>query len=543
MKAMILGLDGATWNLLLPMMEHGKMRNLRRAMEMGSWGVLNSTLPPLSPVSWTSLATGKNPGKHGIVDFTRLHQGRRVPVDSTSIDSLTVWEILSSHGKKVGVVNVPMTYPPRRVDGYMLTGMLTPRGAADSAYPPQLKEEIDEVVGDYVADPYVREGQNEEFLDQILYWAEKKEKVCRYLLDAHDWDFFINVVRAPDLVQHYFYSVLDPHHPHFDERGARRYGAVLERIYEACDQIIGSRLDLLDGNTVLFVISDHGFGPAHAWFEVSRFLIDIGLLSLKDGRGVRGLIASKIDLSVLAKLDLLDFRHRLNTSSRIAAGQMLDKAFSTASIDWSQTKAYCCTSDGKGIRVNLKGREPRGVVQPGEEYEQTRDRLRSELESLQDATTGLEIVSRVYLREECFSGPHLEDTPDLVFSLDPGPYIARGSLSARQVLQDTCPSDWNGVHQGDGILVVAGSSVRSGAKLLGHSILDVAPTVLWATGLPIPSDTDGLPMGDAFDEAFLEANPPRLQEPMGASSPQTGRAYSRGQEEEVLERLRGLGYL
>ncbi len=543
MRVMILGLDGATWDLLLPMIQQGKMKNLKRAMDMGSWGVLESTLPPLSPVAWTSLATGKNPGKHGVLDFVRIRDGRQVPVDSRSIEAATLWRILSSQGKRVGVVNVPMTYPPEPVNGYMLSGMMTPGDAEDYAYPPGIEGQVRQSGATYVADPYVKEGKSEQFLREILHWADQKETACRFLLGRRDWDFFMNVIRGPDLVQHYFYDALDPGHPRYDERASRTFGPFLDRVYEGCDQAIGHRLGMLEGDELLLIVSDHGFGPASTWFETSRFLIDIGLLSLQTGRGLRAAIAERVDLSLLARLDFLDLRHRLATSSRIAAGQMLDTVFSAPSIDWSRTKAYCCTSDGKGIRINRRGRDPHGIVESDEELAEIGDHLVRELRQLHDPNTGKLVVSDVQLGEEVYDGPYAREAPDLVFSLDGGPYVARRPRSARRVFQKISSKDWSGVHRRDGIILAVGRGVREGRQLSRCSIMDVAPTVLAAMGLAIPDDMDGTPMQEAFEGGLAAPSRSSSFHVPDSTPPSTSGAYSAREEQEILERLRNLGYL
>jgi predicted AlkP superfamily phosphohydrolase/phosphomutase len=248
-------------------------------------------------------------------------------------------------------------------------------------------------------------------------------------------------------------------------------------------------------------------------------------------------------LAVLARLDFLDLRHKLATSSRVAAGQMLDTVFSAPSIDWSRTKAYCCTSDGKGIRINRRGREPHGIVESEEELAEIRDHIVRELRQLRDPATSELVVSDVQLREELYHGPYAEEAPDLVFSLDSGPYVARRPRSARQVFQRISSKDWSGVHQRDGIILAVGNGVKEGRELSRCSIVDIAPTVLAAMRLAIPDDMDGAPIQEAFEGRL--AAPSRsssLQVPDETPSPPSS-GYSHEEEQEVLKRLRDLGYL
>jgi predicted AlkP superfamily phosphohydrolase/phosphomutase len=542
-KVIILGLDGATWGLLLPMIEQGKMKNLKKAMDIGAWGVLESTQPPVSPVAWTSLVTGKNPGKHGILGFTRERDGRSIPVDSTMVDGPTLWDILSESGKTTVVAGVPVTYPPRPLRGCMVTGMLTPREAREYTHPPQLKEEIGELVGSYDPDPFEKSGRTREHLEEIACWAVKDERVFEYLVERCDWDFTINIVRAPDLVQHWFYDLLDAAHPKHEGRETSDHAALIDDVYGICDRVIGNRLGLLDGQTLLLIVSDHGFGPATHWFAVNRFLMGIGLLVLEDKGTIRRLVAEGLDLSVLAKLDFLGLRHRLASSRLLALGLAADRALSTAPIDWTKTRAYCSSADGLSVRVNLAGREPQGQVQPGTEYEQVRRTLRSELEALRDPITGNALVSDVHFREEVCNGPHLAGIPDVLFSLGEATVVPRPWLSPRRVFQPIWSRGWTGDHRPEGILVAVGPDVREATEIMARSIMDVAPTVLAAMGLPIPADMDGAPIQDAFKKK-LTATDQSTSPQVHDSAPSTASsAYSQEEEQEVLERLRHLGYL
>jgi predicted AlkP superfamily phosphohydrolase/phosphomutase len=542
-RVVILGLDGATWDLLLPMIEQGKMKNLKQAMETGSWGVLDSTIPPVSPVAWTSLATGKNPGKHGILGFTHEREGRPTPVDSTMVDSPALWDILGQYGRMTVVAGVPVTYPPRPINGCMVTGMLTPKKANEYTHPPQLKDEISGLVGDYSPNPFDNSGRAIEHLEEILSWAKKDERIIEHLIDRCDWGLLMNIVRAPDLVQHWFYDLLDTAHHQNERQEAKDYLPLLDDIYDACDQVIGNRLGLLDGDTLLFIVSDHGFGPATHWFAVNRFLMEIGLLTLEDTGIISKWLRDKLDLSLLAKLDFLGLRYRLANTKALAVGMAADRALSPAPIDWTRTKAYCSTADGLSIRVNLAGREPHGLVQPGEEYEQVRQKLRAELKGLRDPITGGSLVADVHFREEVCDGPHLADIPDVLFSLGRASIVPRPWLSPTRVFQPIWSHGWTGDHRPEGILVAVGPHVRRGTEIAAQSILDVAPTVLASMGLAVPGDMDGKPMEELFEGTLAASIHSHTVQVLDQAPPPPSSAYSEREEQEVLERLRNLGYL
>ena len=210
-KAIILGLDGATWDVLLPRVERGEMPNLATLLQRGAWGGLRSTTPPFSAQAWVSLSTGKNQARHGVIDFWERSPGappseHRTFVSSRLVRGETVWQTAGRHGRRVGVVNVPVTYPPTPVEGYLVSGFLTPPGKTDYVYPEALKEEIEALVPGYKPDPFDPLGATQQQLVELAEWMEKHEKVARRLMERHPADLFFSVVQAVDHLQHLFWN-------------------------------------------------------------------------------------------------------------------------------------------------------------------------------------------------------------------------------------------------------------------------------------------------------------------------------------------------
>lgn len=550
-KAIILGLDGATWDVLLPRIERGEMPHLAALLQQGAWGGLRSTTPPFSAQAWVSLCTGKNQARHGVVDFWERSPGaplteRRTFVSSSLVRGETVWQTVGRHGRQVGVVNVPVTYPPAPVQGYLVSGFLTPPGKSDYVYPATLRDEIEALVPGYNPDPFDPLGATQQQLVELADWMEKHEKVARRLMERHPADLFFSVVQAVDHLQHLFWndiagSSADPGR-----------AALIDRCYALADEILGHRLGRLDGETTFFLVSDHGFGPARTWFHVNRFLLERGLLALGEVQGSGpgaalarlGLTPQKLR-SLVRRVDLLGLRRRVGRLARVTAGRQIDAALARP-IDWSRTQAVSGSPASEGIYVNLKGREPCGVVEPGEPYEALRDRLAADLLALRDPDTSERVVQAVYRREELYDGPFLDLLPDLVFDLGDGPYLASDAPMAASILEPLPPSLLQGRHRSTGVLAAAGAGIAAGQRIDGARIVDVAPTVLYALDLPIPDDMDGRPLVEIFDEEYRASHPvryaPAVDEKDLTSYPTPVRSTEE-EEAEMERRLRGLGYI
>jgi predicted AlkP superfamily phosphohydrolase/phosphomutase len=545
-RVVVLGLDGATFTILRPWMEAGHLPNLARLANEGVHGQLESVVPPYSAPAWVSLATGQGPGKHGVVDFWRYDPStdERHPVDASDVGTAAIWDILGEHGRLVGVVNVPLTYPPRPVNGVMVSGMMTPGENSPYSHPPELKTWLKEVAGDYAADPYTSVDRTSAFLKRVLYWVERREAAHLRLLASRPFDFFINVVQALDPIQHHFWRVLDESHPRHDDHEASRLRPLLLLCYQAVDEVVGHRLGMLDGRTTLFIVSDHGFGPVHRRFNVNRFLLEHGFLAL-EGDTMPHPLRSRVVEGIKAAgrtLDVLNLRGRLlDNRQREALRRRLDKS-AVPAIDWSRTRAYYTGLTGQGLYVNLAGREATGIVLPGRPYEEVRDSLIAALVDLRDPDTGEPVVSAAYRREEIYTGPRVTRLPDVVFSLRDRPYLPSERMAAQAIIEPLPPESSGGRHHPAGVFLVTGPGIRQSAVLDGARLIDVAPTILYTFGLPVPEDMDGRVLTEVFTPAHLAANPVR-QGPPSMAPPAVERYTDQQTDAVIAERLRALGYL
>ena len=547
-RAIVLGLDGATFDVLLPRVEQGQMSSLAALLRDGVWGPLQSTTPPFSAQAWVSMATGKNQARHGVVDFWQrspsLDPGeRRQFVTAQQVQGETLWHIAGRHGLRVGVVNVPITYPPPQVNGYVVSGLLTPQGRDDFVYPAVLRDEVLAQVPGYNPDPFDPMGVAKRQILELENWMHKHEVVSRFLMDRHPVDLFFGVVQALDHLQHRFWEDI----ANRDSTGER--ATLIDRVYRFADEIIGHRAAALDGRTNLFLVSDHGFGPAHKWFHVNRFLVERGLLTFGEvGGGSASTPLVRLGLTpqnlraAIRRLDVLGLRRWMGRLTRSTLGRRIDQALAPA-IDWSRTFALSGSPATEGIFVNLKGREREGIVEPGKEYETLRERLMVELRALRDPETNEPVIQEVYRREELYQGPFLEMLPDVVFDLGDRPYLASDTLTARQIVEPLPPDAVQGRHRPTGIFVATGPDILAGQRIEGARIIDVAPTLLYGLGLPIPEDMDGRPLVEIFDEGFRAAHPVRYSPPEAAKEIISGSDYDPEDAAEMERRLRGLGYV
>ena len=547
-RVIVLGLDGLNYSLVNEGLGTGLLPHLREAMAAGVSGELLSTLPPCSAPAWTTFATGKTPGKHGVFDFWRVSytpKRQLTPVSSRSVVGATTWQIAGQHGKRVGVVQVPLTYPPSPVNGLMMSDMLmTPNEEVDYTFPRELKAEIKSRYADFLIRPYNIFGQDEESLRRAAYWEKRLEEVNQWLFQREPFDFFVNVSQASDIVQHHFRRYLVPADGTVHNAELRScYDPLLREVFASIDETIAHRLSLLDGNTVLFIVSDHGFGPATQFFNVNRFLVDIGLFKFRESRAQqvrRALI--KTVTRTLKTLDFLHLRRRLNRDTIRSLVESVDEAVALPR-DWHQTKAWSGTSSAEGIFVNLKGREATGVVSPGEEYEQVRQRILDGLRNLQDPVTGEAVLDGAYRREEIYPETP-EHCPDILLEFGKHPYKVRETLSVPSWLQPMPPRSGSGRHNPMGVFIAVGADVPAGVTLQGLRLLDVAPTLLYSLGLPVPSDMEGRVLTDVFTEEYVRAHPPTYSETSGDSQGGgAGFSYTADEEAQITGQLKDLGYV
>jgi predicted AlkP superfamily phosphohydrolase/phosphomutase len=551
MKILVIGLDGVTFDLLGPWIEAGELPNLQKLMQQGAWGKLRTTLPPISSSSWSSFVTGVNPGKHGLVDF--VYPGadsyKVTMINATSRRTRALWNWLNDAGYKVGLLGIPTTYPVEPVDGFMVSGFLSPGPDSEWAYPAELKPELLAELGEFQLSPrerYRSTNHLDRFLDDLTASVENRTQAALYLMRTKPWDLFAVVYWDTDMVQHETWRLLDPTHPRHDADQAAAHREKILAFHRKVDADVGRLLDEIDTDTLVIVMSDHGFGPVHSFFLTNNWLASLGLLKFKRTlwTGLKRLLFclgyTPLRMFRLAKaLGLGRLRKQVRFQQK--AGLVNRVFLSFDDVDWARTRAFSIGSFGQ-VYINLAGVRPQGIVQPGSEYEALKAQIAREALALRDPRSGEPLVERVYRREEIYRGPYIARTPDLIVQPRGWEYMAFGhaDFGSNKLVESI--TGLSGHHRLDGVVILAGAGVKPGTRLQDACILDLTPTILHALGVAVPQELDGRVLGHAFEPSSPVAQPVVYSEANVYKDRSSVPDLSDEEMDEVQEKLRGWGY-
>ncbi len=546
-RVLVIGLDAATLDVIEPWAAAGHLPNFQRLLEEGSCGWLKSTIPALSPPAWTSFMTGVNPGKHGVFDFLKRRPGSYdlQPVRNHLPSLGTVFAWASRYGRRVGVLNVPMTYPPEPVNGFMVSGLGAPDDA-DYAYPPGLADELRAKGYRINTQVVYAPGREEAFIQEVMETTNRRAEVALELMQREAWDFFTVVFRNLDGVFAHFWALMDETHPQHDPVLAERYGDVILRYHQLLDRHLGNFLEATGNDTVVLVMSDHGSGPLYKEVYLNVWLQHQGFQALRTGigptTGVRALLRrAGLTRENLTRLMGWHNVNRLKERVPDLLKALIPRATPdiTDVVDWSRTRAYSFGYIGQ-IYINLKGREPQGIVAPGAEYRAVVDEIVARLWELEDPETGERVVDAIYLKDEIYHGPHADEGPDINVIMRDMSYISHLGLEfTGEAVFGPAVNYETGTHRLYGMLMVWGPGVRRGGRIDGAEIIDLAPTILHLLDVPVPEDVDGRVLTELFEGEPPSA--PRVPRERPTSAPAA--EMSAEEEAEVLERLRQLGYL
>lgn len=571
-KLVIVGIDGATFDIILPMVKNGELPTLGRLIENGVYGELNSTIPPMTPPAWSSFATGLNPGKHGIYDFTERVQGTYSIrfVNASMRNGKCMWSLSSDYGKRVAVMAVPFTYPPEAVNGVMISGIDAPgvgaQGDTSMMYPGELYQELEKEVGRYIvsSNPMndIYKGEMESALTRILTAVERKGETAKYLLSKDDWDQFVMVFGETDLVGHHFWKYYDPNSPFYEE-STDKVKVSVQTVYKTIDKKIGEMLDIVPEGTSVMIVSDHGFGGNNdIVVHLNHVLEEMGLLKFNKF-GFDYLVAKVLDKIKKIGLRLTPpvIKKELIKKQRGGLVNKMESKLRFSMIDWSRTYAYSEeTPYFPSIWVNLKGREPGGIVSKGEEYNRVVDEIIEKLKGLKDPFNNCNMINEVYRRDEIYNGDCAEKSPDIIIDWntpDGYSYISRPSLyskdgkSVRKFSKEELKQDKfrnkSGNHRQFGIFIGSGGAFANADKIENAQIIDVAPTALYIQGVPIPESMDGTILNDSLTAEFKQNNEPKYSKDgpdIGTNDDVSSETPYTDEESEIIQkRLQDLGYI
>jgi predicted AlkP superfamily phosphohydrolase/phosphomutase len=466
-KVMIIGLDCAEPSLLLERWRD-RLPVLSGLMERGAYGRLTSVIPPITVPAWSCMMSSRTPGDLGVYGFRNRsdhsYDGAFI-ANGSAITVPRLWDLLTANGDPSLVIGVPGTYPPRPFNGAMVTCFLTPSTESRFTYPPALKQEVEQVVGEYVFDcKSFRTNDKDDLLRQIYEMTDKRFALADHLLETRPWRLFALVEMGPDRIYHGFWKFMDAEHR--AHAPGNPYEQAILDYHVHLDGLIGRLLRHADEDTVVFVVSDHGGKRLEGGIRVNEWLRREGLLAtLREPETV----CSPRDVG----------------------------------IAWSRTVAWGEGGYYARIFMNVKGREPDGVVEP-ESYEAVRDDLARRLAAIPDEH-GRPLATAVYKPEELY--PEVNGVaPDLIVIFGDLLWRSVGTIGGDEGVHtfenDTGPDDAN--HAQQGLYVVAGPGVPAHGQHDAH-LLDVAPTALELLGIAVPPEMRGTTLLPAL--AAAEASP------------------------------------
>jgi predicted AlkP superfamily phosphohydrolase/phosphomutase len=562
-RVFAIGLDGGTYAVLRPLIEKGHLPTLAALMNGGAWGELFSTVPPHTAPAWASLLTGKNPGQHGVFQFRSINrslyqEGHSKIVNSRSLSGQTLWHLIGRASKRVGLMNVPLTYPPQPVNGFLVTGMLTPRGASNFTYPQELAStlsdyQIDLSVGDDqygvlfdldTEDPQVLRR----FIDELTALMNRRTETALRLVQKYDPDFFMIFYTETDRLQHILWPFLDL--GQMPSSVGSRIHQMVEDFYKRLDENLSKIVKMAGENGITIIFSDHGFGPSTSHnVNFNVWLRDKGLLRLK--KSPRSAFHPK---NLLRKMGVS--REALySVLSSVFSGQSVRRLrrgwgkVVSAPIDWENTRAVFVPifEFVGGIQILLNSHAHLGDDRWPHDYEHFREDLIKELLALRDPFTGQAMVSEAVPRENLYTGRRAGDAPDIIFILDSKYHGERGFMSKSLVTKKSQRiSLWTGTHRREGIIILNGPDIATGQLSTAPSIYDLTPTILYLLGLPVPEDMDGKVIETALVPGYRERHQIRYVRPVSSPDEREDESKSGLSEEEEVEvrkQLEGLGYL
>ncbi|HEV8440141.1 MAG TPA: alkaline phosphatase family protein [Methylomirabilota bacterium] len=530
-RTLLIGLDGATFSVLDPLMKDGVMPFVADLVGRGVRADLLSTPNPLTPPAWTSLATGRNPGSHGIFDFIRPEEtesGVYIKLlSSRDVQCETIWSYVSRNDGRATVLNFPMTYPVRAISGYVVPGFVPLRHLKRSVYPSTLYEKIIKVPGfnaKELAMDLDREKEGvqglapEEYAEWIRLHIRRERQwfeVLRYIMRSDPSDLTAMLFDGTDKLQHLAWRFIDPEcFPKAPSAWERQVRDLCLSYFRDVDGYIREAVDLAGPEARVFIASDHGFGSTYEIFYLNVWLQQQGYLQW--GQAAPQDEAGKI------------LAARMKTQYDL--------------VDWSRTTAYALSPSSNGIYIRVARRPGQPGIRP-DAYDAFRAELIDKLLRFTDPVSGEPIVRRVMTREEVFAGAQMEHAPDLTLVLRDYGFIS--ILNADAPLKRR--PEAKGMHRPEGVFIAAGSGIKRGLGVPALSIVDVAPMLLYSLGLGIPSDMDGRLPEEIFEDSLLRSIPPLRAEPTRpvgrVAAAATTPALDSEQEEAVLSRLKALGYL
>jgi len=494
LKLLIIGLDGGDFSTLSRWIEAGYLPSLKNIINSGVTADLLSTIPPVTAPAWTSFMTGLNPGRHGLFSFYNYKQGFEKPglYSLKDIPSPRIWDYLNRGGLKVGVADLPMTYPPCPLDGVLVSNLLTAGRKHAVTYPEGLKEELVQDLNiSFDSDILDNLSQSTRYLKQLIGSIKEKQRMDAYLIERYKLDCLITVYSHTDTFQHYFWKYFDDSHPLYDVKKSRKLNPFFNKFFRQIDEAVQRLCQFLDDESYVIFISDHGFGPLNRVVNMNRFLSELGYISFKQELRTRkkGLLQNmdiRKFLGFISRMDIFKVKDRINQKMRNKIKLRLEHTFSPQ-IDYGRSLAFFGHSMDQGIFIN---KDHPKIKYDQRKFEQIREKLKFSLKSLKDPITGIHIFEAIHCPEDIYSGDKKQAAPDILLSASPG-YFCHSGISSQRIVEDQHSEYASGDHRPKGIFIAKGKNLKKNKSVGEIHIMDILPTALKLCGFPIPQGLDG----------------------------------------------------
>jgi len=541
-KVLVVGLDSATWLTLGPLLARGVMPKLRALREGGCSGVLRSTNPPITSSGWTAMITGVNPSRHGIVGFERydLEHNRLCFSNSQDVQAETMWQYLGQRGYKAAALNVPMHYPPYPINGVMTSGYGCPGMQAEITYPKELKEIILKQIPDYnILMKWKVDETDPETFGQVVSACrrsfEHSYELAELVTEKYGWDVMMVISHQLDAMQHKLMGYMLP-------AGWEKWPRQAEGIFDIfghLDEIIGKLATLANGeDDLVMVTSDHGQGPRYGRVRPNTMLREWGYLKQEGS-------FNRACRRMSEQIWSLFGRHRRRGTKRVFSAGPMD-VVEMLRLDWPKTRAVAAfRAQHMFVFLNVKGRQPDGLVEPGEEYNKLIEELRERFSQVRDTQRNEPVFASVRTPEEIYGidNPDRRIFGDLILEAAEGIVPIRGLVGSNLYIPES-DELVRGCHRPEGIHIISGKNVKKGSRL-DADIADIAPTVYAVLGEAIPAGLDGQVMTEAFEKP-LEVKTGEAAGKQAVKRVGQGPALQELSEEEeklITKRLDDLGYL
>ena len=524
----VIGLDAADPDLVENWSREGYLPTMTSLMTQGCWGRLTSPAEVSTGPAWPSFFAGISPARQGRFFYRQLKTGtyRIHKKYANEIDVTPFWLRLSQAGKRIAIIDVPKTYPVEGINGIQIVGwgVHSPNWKM-SSYPSNLIKEVLSRFGTYAVpncDEFHLEdtSQYKNFYERLTSGAKQKGLLSEHFLVQQDWDLFLTVFGEPHCAGHHLWHIIDMHHPDYKPEIGNVLGNVIRDIYSTIDSSISKLVNAAPDSTFI-IISPHGMGPnysgTHLLPEILRRLEMVrnskspftNFSNYIWSRWLSKIRDKSIEIVPLGMIKIIRQMLPQKVWDNLTC-RLLD-----AGNEWMWSRAFCIPGDFPGaIRINLKGREPNGLVEPGREYDAVCDEIIRELESLQNPDTGRKAVSEVVRIDRIYHGEHIWEFPDLIVKwAGDAPIRALYSPRIGTVTGDN-PDKRSGEDRSHGFLIAYGKHIDRGKFVKDADIMDIAPTILYLLGQPIPQDMDGKVLLDMIDEDFKSNNPVHYLKPM-----------------------------